>query len=354
MKKIYFTPTVFLILFLSVLLIKISTSEESKKLLREPSTPNNKNIKSLRTGIETNNDNAADESKAPTNSKYTIKFEENDTFSKANSGIQNFKDRCVSLVGKYQFVTNIDANNLIIKTAPILLKMTKDNFQLLLQDDETFKIFDLKTSFIVDISELMKDQKDLPCIAIKFEEITNSKLVKVHNINVCGRTLKEITVVKDSWTELFNACVTKDPLIVQDFRELNRLVKSATAQLNGPVDIFESVTYINPKKEKSPREIQKELLKGKIEVIKTKMLEKKFSEKELCRKEKLKAMDEKLDQEEEDRLKKLNAPVESKESPILSDSNSEALKSLANIEKTLNNQLSTVKNAIESNGVQKQ
>lgn len=281
------------------------------------------------------------------NNKFSVTYKTNEKFDKVNQSVQNYQEKCLKFIRKLQLVTDIDYTNMVVTTVPIIVKLNKDELLLLLQDDDSYVMFSKLTSFIDNTTPLLENHLDLPCIKIKFEEVTPSTLIKIHFVELCGKNTKDIEPLTRAITEFTNECLNKDPRLVEDFSELNKLVSRNAPGKKQEINVLDSISYSNPKKEKSPREIQKELLKEKIAIIKLKLLEKKFAEKELCRQDKLKKLDEKLDKIEEEDIKKQNSPVIKDKIPVLTENNS-SIKSLDKIEKQLDTQISTVKSALKS------
>ena len=277
---------------------------------------------------------------------YTLKQEKNEIFNIENKSFADFfKEKCYSLKGKYSLLKEVSDADMTIKAEPVILIYTKQIFELsLIHNDESFKLFSQGSENLKKIEEM----PNTPCLNLTFEEETKSKLIKIHKITICGDTKKKTTELKTTWEEFENTCVNKDPLLVEDFSYLNKLVAANSGYKEEKKGIYDDVAYINPAKPKSKKEIEKELLKGKVASIKNKLLEKKSSESELCRKKKLIELDEKIEKKEEEFLKSQREKKYAKEeAPELNSENDKALKTLNKIEGKLNIQIEDVKKKSE-------
>jgi len=279
--------------------------------------------------------------------KYTIEFQDNEIFNKVNK-VDSVSEKCLSLKGIYYLVIETDKANLKIKTSPIVMTLTRDFFELsLVNNNNSFELFELQQSFLKNISPLIPAQKDLSCVTINFEEITDTKLIKVHNIDLCHKNIKELEKIKTTNDQFNNECIRRDHRLVDDFSLINSLIAENPESSKAKTSILDSVAYNNPVKPKSKKEIQKEILKKKVKNLKLKLNENNLYSQELCRHKKLKKMDQKMDEIDEEKAKILSrGSIYSSNDSDLNEESDDAIKTLDKIEKKVSSKIKQNKNSI--------
>ena len=296
----------------------------------------------------TRTDNSADAAPA----KYTIDYQENDAFMEANKEVSDSSEKCLSLKGIYYLVIENDKANMKIKASPIVMSLNRDFFTLsLLDNNNSFQLFELQMSFIKNITPLITAQKDLACVTINFEEITDTKLVKVYNIDLCHKNGKQLAKFKTTVDQFNNECIRRDPRLIENFSQINSLIQESPvfAGAKAP-SIMDSVSYDNPVAPRSKKDIQKEILKSKVKNLKLKLNENNLTSQELCRHKKLKKMDLKMDEIAEAKAKILNrgSIYSMQDGDINNEESDEAIKTLDKIEKKVSGKIKANKQKSDS------
>ena len=295
----------------------------------------------------TRTDNSADAAPA----KYTIDYQENDTFMEANK-VDDSSEKCLSLKGIYYLAIENDKANMKIKASPIVMSLNRDFFTLsLLDNNNSFQLFELQVSFIKNITPLITAQKDLACVTINFEEVTDTKLIKVHNIDLCHKDGKQLAKIKTTVDQFNNECIRRDPRLIENFSQINSLIQESPVFEGAKApSIMDSVSYDNPVAPRSKKDIQKDILKSKVKNLKLKLNENNLTSQELCRHKKLKKMDLKIDEIAEAKAKILNRGMiySTGDGDINSEESDEAIKTLDKIEKKVSGKIKANKQKSES------
>lgn len=295
----------------------------------------------------TRTDNSSDAAPA----KYTIDFQENEVFTDANK-VDDSSEKCLSLKGIYYLVIETDKADMKIKASPIVMSLSRDFLSLsLLDNNNSFQLFELQMSFIKNITPLIPAQKDLACVTINIEEITDTKLIKIHNIDLCHKNIKQLAKIKTTVDQFNNECIRRDPRLVENFSLINSLIQENPGFSGAKApSIMDSVSYDNPVKPKSKKDIQKEILRSKVKNLKLKLNENNLTSQELCRHKKLKKMDLKMDVIAEAKAKILNrgSIYSMNDSDINNEESDEAIRTLDKIEKKVSSKIKDGKNKIDS------
>lgn len=261
-------------------------------------------------------------------STHKVLFEKNQIFKTLNNNFNEVNEKCFKFNSKkFYLITKVDSSTNIIRTVPILVSITKEDFKLSLQQDDSYILVLKKSKFISSINRLFEKENEVFCLSIKFEDFSNSSgIIRLSNVDLCGKSKTNIESLLSFLNTFITDCKGQDALIIQDFTELNKLVDisinnngvgSNNKKIVSGNTLLSSVSYINDiniynnSTNKGINEKEKEInssdyIKDRIKNIKNKLLEKKSVENEYCRKEKLNNINSKLNKEEEEKYKILN------------------------------------------------
>ena len=272
-----------------------------------------------------------------TNEKYKIILNKDKIFEERNRLVKYKFEDCKVVEGVYYIFNNDDKVKKEIYTLPIYLNLDLNLFSLGLEKGNTFLIKKFETRNIINSKQLETGN----CVEITVEDITKNNTLAIQSLEICHPDNTHFNNLVQSLKKFVYNCGVnldiKNGSLLKDFTELNQLSKKNLIT-NTEKDLFSQVSYVNPQKPKTKRDLLKEQLKQKVGEIKVKVMEKIVSEHQVERLTKLDEVNTKLKFEEKTVSKPKNEVDEMK-----NDVGEKALNNIYKLEKEVDSKIEKLK-----------